>query len=492
VNDGKVARGDWQTPPALAAAVIDGLLVGSLAGGLVGSLEPPRTIVEATCGTGAFLVAAGARLPRAMLLGWDIDAAYVRAARRALRGASRSRVEVADFFAVPWEAALAGVEEPILVVGNPPWVTSAQLGVIGSANAPPKRNDAGLPGLDARTGKSNFDVSEWMLIRLLEALAGRDATLAVLCKSAVARKVIETASRRGLGLAPGGLWRIDAREHFDAAVDAVLFVARTKSAKYTHKADPGIWPVHASLGATASEASLVVVDGVLLADARAFARTRHLAGTCEPEWRSGLKHDCARVMELERGAAGGWTNGLGEQVDIEADVIHPLLKSSDVANDRGAPTRAVIVPQRALGEDTSALRRCAPRAWKYLSRHRALLDARKSSIYEGQPPFAIFGVGPYSFAPWKVAVSGLYKRSAFALVGPHEGRPVVLDDTCYFLAFADERGARRAATALQSELARDFLSARIFWDAKRPINKAILQSLDLAALESALTGTGGR
>lgn len=470
----RIARGDWQTPPALAKAVIDAVLAPR---------RPPRTVVEATCGKGAFLVAAAARLPRAALLGWDIDPAYVRASRRALRGVARARVEVGDFFIVPWEDALATAEEPILVVGNPPWVTSAQLGVLGSSNAPARRNDARLRGLDARTGKSNFDVSEWMLVRLLEVLAGRDATLAVLCKSAVARKVIETAARRGLALWPGGLWRIDAREHFGAAVDAVLFVARTKRGKYTYKSAEQAWPVFASLGGAAPEASLVVVEGTLLADATAFARTRHLVGTCAPEWRSGLKHDCARVMELERSETGGWTNGLGDAVDVEEDVIHPLLKSSDVANDRVSPTRAVIVPQRALGEDTSALRRSAPRAWKYLSKHRALLDARKSSIYEGQPPFAIFGIGPYSFAPWKVAVSGLYKRSAFAVVGPHGGRPVVLDDTCYFLAFDDERSARRAAQALRSTLAREFFDARIFWDAKRPITKAILQTLNLKALE---------
>jgi hypothetical protein len=123
-----------------------------------------------------------------------------------------------------------------------------------------------------------------------------------------------------------------------------------------------------------------------------------------------------------------------------------------------------------------------PRAWRYLSLHRALFDARKSSIYERQPPFAIFGVGSYSFAPWKVAISGLYKRSTFTVVGPHEGRPVVLDDTCYFLAFDDEPQARRAASALRSTAATDFLGARIFWDAKRPITKGILQTLDLQAL----------
>ena len=464
------ARGDWQTPARLARAVLAKVIDGR---------PLPRTILETTCGEGAFLVAAAELAPRARLLGWDIDRRHVRKARRTLAGTGAT-VALADFFTMPWETALAGLSEPILVTGNPPWVTSAELGALRSANAPVKRNEAGLRGLDALTGKSNFDVSEWMIMRLLAALRGRDATLAILCKAAVARKVIERAARQGLPLAPGGLWRIDARLHFDAAVDAVLFVARTKRGK------PTMWPVYPALEAVRSEAAIGIVEGALVADAPAFARTRSLAGVCEPEWRSGLKHDCARVMELTRSPSGPWRNGLGERVDVEVEVLHPLLKSSDVANGRSAPQRAVIVPQRALGEDTARLKRLAPKAFRYLTRHRALLDARKSTIYRGQPPFAIFGIGPYSFAPWKVAISGLYKRAAFMLVGPHEGRAVVLDDTCYFLPFDDAATARRVARALGSELARDFLHARIFWDNKRPITKAILQSLDLTALGRAL------
>jgi hypothetical protein len=66
---------------------------------------------------------------------------------------------------------------------------------------------------------------------------------------------------------------------------------------------------------------------------------------------------------------------------------------------------------------------------------------------------------------------------------------VLFDDTCYFLAFDDERRARRAARALRSSAATEFLAARIFWDAKRPITKSILQTLDLRALETSLRRT---
>ena len=485
----RVERGDWQTPRALCDEVLDCVLARTA------RRSAPATVLEPTCGQGTFLVSAASRLPGAKLVGYEINVDYTREARRALAGHGRKRIVTRDFFDVDWKRELAVMPGPLLVLGNPPWVTSAQLGALGSANAPRKENRAGLRGLDAVTGKSNFDVSEWMLVRLLEALAGRDATIALLCKSAVARRVIETVAARDLDVMPVGLWRVDAARHFDASVSAVLFVAETRaqvssrSRARASSARNAVWPVHGELGASRSsraakpEAALGVVDGVLVADADRYARTRHLAGACSPEWRSGLKHDCARVMELARtSAALPWRNGLGEVVDVEEELVHPLLKSSDIANARTTPSRAMIVTQRTLGEDTAALRRRAPRAWRYLTRHRAIFDARKSSIYERQPPFAMFGVGGYSFAPWKVAISGLYKRSTFTVVGPHDGRPVVLDDTCYFLAFDDEAQARRAADALRSEAASDFFAARIFWDAKRPVTKGILQALDLQAL----------
>ncbi len=460
--------GDWQTPIALAQAAL-GRIARLLS-------SPPAVVLEPTCGEGSFLYAAARQFKSARLVGYELNEKYSEVARAQLPKA-RAQVNVADFFAVDWERELAKLHGSILVTGNPPWVTSSILGALGSKNLPVKQNFKGLSGYDALTGKSNFDVSEWMILRLLAALQQRDATLAVLCKTAVARRVIEFTAAKAWKVAVGGLWKIDAMQHFNAAVDAVLFVCKTGSAS----AVGSEWPVYASLDAEHPSSTMALVGGALVANVEARTRTAHVAGTCDPEWRSGLKHDCARIMELARDA-GGWKNGLGEQVEVEHDVLFPLLKSSDVAKGITKSSRAVIVPQRALGEDTSALRQRAPNAWAYLSKHRGLLAARKSSIYRRQPEFAVFGVGPYSFAPWKVAISGLYKRCAFTLVGPDAEQPVMLDDTCYFLPFAREAEARAAATALRSPLALDFLTSRIFWDAKRPINKATLQQLDLNAL----------
>lgn len=482
------AYGDFQTPRELAAAICRLLVRRGLR---------PATVIEPTCGTGSFLVAAAQAFPEAALWGQDIDPAHARATRSALAGVGRRvRVRVGDVFRTAWSDTLAREQAPLLVLGNPPWVTNAELTVLGVSNLPSKWNLKALSGLAAKTGASNFDVSEWLLLRLLALGQGRDVTVAMLVKTTVARRVLSHAHAQGLALVDASLHRIDAQAAFGVAVDAGLFCFSTRSGGGSA---PIRCEVFADLEATEPEAEVAVFDGRLVADARAYARAVTVMGRADPPWRSGIKHDCAKVMELRReganlgsGLGSGLRNGLGEPVDVEPALVHPLLKSSDLrGEDRPNPRCWLVLPQRCLGEDTSALEHTAPRAWRYLLAHASALDARRSSIYRNQPRFAVFGLGEYSFAPWKVAISGLYKRAAFTLVGPDaEGRPMLLDDTCYFLGFPNEAAAVTACWLLRSEPAQAVMQALIFWDAKRPITKALLDHLDLRALAGAALASG--
>ncbi|MCX4247537.1 DNA methyltransferase family protein [Paraliomyxa miuraensis] len=473
----KAAFGDFQTPRALADRVCTWLVRRGVR---------PATVMEPTCGTGTFLLAAAEAFEGATLRGRELDPGHAREARARLAAIGHRRVvTVGDFFTTSWTAELRRCREPILVLGNPPWVTSAELSTLGVDNLPSKSNLKALPGLAAKTGASNFDVSEWMLLHLLQLAQGRDVTIAMLVKTAVARRVLEHAARTGLMLEGACMVRIDAQAEFGAAVDAGLLVGSTRR----RPREPGselelTCTVLASLDDPTPRAELAIRDGRLIADASAYDRARRVIGRAVPPWRSGVKHDCAKVMELRRDDRGRFVNGWGQPVEIERERRFDLLKSSDLrGDDRPSPRRWLVLPQRALGEDTTALARTAPRVWRYLLAHAEALDARKSSIYRGQPRFCVFGVGEYSFAPWKVAISGLYKRAAFTLVGPGEdGRPVLLDDTCYFLGFAHEAEARAACWLLRSEPAQDVMRALTFWDAKRPITKELLDRLDLRAL----------
>src|SRR5262249_10440594 len=221
-------------------------------------------------------------------------------------------------------------------------------------------------------------------------------------------------------------------------------------------------------------------DGLLLADIRTYRRWKHLRSEEAIKWRSGIKHDCSKVMELSREGTK-YRNGLGELVELEDTYIYPMLKSSDLART-ARKNRFMLVPQRTVGEDTVQIGKLAPRTWEYLVAHAHLLHKRGSSIYRNRPLFSIFGVGDYTFAPWKVAISGFYKKLLFAVVGQTNDKPTVLDDTSYFVPCQTKDQADFLAALLNSPTAREFYSALAFWDTKRPITADLLGRLDLRRL----------
>jgi hypothetical protein len=385
----------------------------------------------------------------------------------------------ADFFSEDWKTrfrALAGQEKHrILVLGNPPWVTNSALSQMGGSNLPPKANFQRLRGLDALTGKSNFDIAEWMLIQLIEALP-QTGFLAMLCKTSTARKVLKHVWKTRGGLENSRLFRIDAAAAFGVAVDACLF---TTTAKQTTERTAVIFD---SLSMHSQSRKFGFVGGDLVSDLDAYHRYRHLdGGSVNYTWRSGVKHDAASIMEFQR-AGSLFRNGLGEEVSLEETFVYPLLKSSDIGNGRTEARKFVLIPQSATGDDTSRIRTTAPRTWEYLTRHAEAFNKRGSSIYKNRPPFSIFGIGEYSFAPWKIAISGLYKTFTFVLVPPKDGRPVMLDDTCYALSCKTEEEARLLYELLSSKPAREFLRSLVFADAKRPVTVDILRRLSFSEL----------
>jgi hypothetical protein len=463
--------GDFQTPLPLAADVCRFLSGRGVA---------PASVVEPTCGLGNFILSAIDCFPAATCLGVEINPAHIVALKASLRtreGDAAVRVLQQSFFDVDWRATFRNLAEPILVLGNPPWVTNAHLGSLGSANLPEKTNFQGHVGLDAITGKSNFDISEWMLIRLLESLAKRRAWLAMLCKTAVARKALLHAWKNGIAVDWAEMRAIDAAAFFGAAVDACLLVCSLSAAGASK--DCGVFT---DLAAEKPSSVVGWRDGQLVANVPAYEQWKHLAGEAPYQWRSGVKHDCSKVMELRK-EAQGFRNGLGELVELEDDYVYAMLKSSELANGHiDDPVRWMLVPQRAVGDDTGAIEKRAPKTWRYLLKHGESLDRRGSSIYRNRPRFSVFGVGDYTFAPWKVGISGFYKRLKFAVVGNSQGKPTMLDDTAYFVACQSEQEARCVASLLNSDISREFFSAFIFWDAKRPITVELLRKLDLMAL----------
>ena len=465
----KVEFGDFQTPIGLARRVADRVADLGFA---------PASIVEPSCGVGNLLFAAADRFPGFQrAVGIEVQRPYLDTLgeRRSGRAdAERITMTLANFFEHDWGAALAALPGPLLVIGNPPWATNAQLSAGGSGNLPEKSNFQKHAGMDAITGKSNFDISEALLLRLTRLLAGRDAVLAMLCKTSVARRVLTHLWQAETQIRDAALYRIDSASEFGAAVDACLFACRFGAGVSEHSA-----LVFPSIDASTPSQRIGFRDGKLLANTEMHDRWRHLQGEEVYRWRSGIKHDCADVCELV-GQPGAWRNGVGEAVDIEPDFLYPMLKASDLGNGRvHAPRRWMLVTQRSVGQDTSRIAAAAPRTWAYLMANAARFERRASVIYRNRPPFAMFGIGDYSFAQWKVGIAALYKKIEFRIISPHNGQPVVLDDTCCFIPCGSGDEAGLVADLLSSGPAREFYSAFVFWDAKRPITVDLLRRLDL-------------
>ena len=88
-------------------------------------------------------------------------------------------------------------------------------------------------------------------------------------------------------------------------------------------------------------------------------------------------------------------------------------------------------------------------------------------------------MGDYSFKEWKIAISGLYKKLKFNLIGPLDGKTVVFDDTVNFLSFDTKEEAEFVYHLITSTPALEFLESMIFWDEKRPITTQVLRKLSI-------------
>ena len=467
----QVEFGDFQTPKELTDAVFAFLAAKKIR---------PNVIVEPTCGIGNFVTSAVEHYPSPLVYGFDINPEYIDQLGQKMRPYKRRvHLRKQDFFDNDWASLFNTLSGEILIVGNPPWVTNAVIGSIQGYNLPQKSNFQNHKGFAAKTGKANFDISEWMLIKLIEALGSHKACIAMLCKTATARKVLKYAWLHDRPIHDASLHIIDAKAAFNVAVDACLFIVRTGSSGIPSAS------VYSDLSYKERLNTFGLHGKELVADIDEHRRLNDLDGISYHTWRSGVKHDAAKIMEFAR-RGHQLINGANTPVEIEKTYLFPMLKSSDLANGKLCASRFVLLTQTHPSEDTSAIKNIAPATWHYLSSHASILDGRKSMIYNKRPRFSIFGVGPYTFAPWKVAVSGLYKTLHFRVVGSLGLKPIVVDDTCYFIPCQTKPEADFICDLLNSDLCQRFLKSLVFFDSKRPLTIDVLNRIDLKRLADKL------
>lgn len=470
-NEKKGEYGDWQTNLPLAISVCKQIKKQGIR---------PQVIVEPTCGQGNFIIAALLTFDSIEdVYGIEIYKPYLDALNEKLQkfGKSLDNINVHLYHENIFDFDFRQITENVngrvvLAVGNPPWVTNSKLSEIGSDNLPIKTNFKKVKGLEAITGKANFDIAEYISIQLIEKFSAENVYFAFLLKNSVIKNLVYEQKAGKASLSNISQYNIDAQKEFDVSVSAALLSMRLFGG---HERSCHVFDFYTK--------SLLYnfgwVKDKFVADVDNYVKTLSIDGISPFTWRSGLKHDCSKVMELSKNN-GKFVNGLGEVVDIENEVIYPLIKSSDVKGEFLMQNRKyVIVTQHSTNEDTKLMKDKYPKAYQYLVAHAEFLDNRKSSIYKDRPRFCMFGIGDYTFKKYKVIISGLYKQTNFSMVSEIDGKNAVCDDTCYMLGFDDYDVARLILQILNSQPVQDFINSICFYDAKRAINKDMLMRINL-------------
>lgn len=140
------------------------------------------------------------------------------------------------------------------------------------------------------------------------------------------------------------------------------------------------------------------VDEAFVSNVEDYGQTRFLDGRSPLVWRSGIKHDCSKVMELSWNGSG-YSNGLKEEADVDDSTVFPLLKSSDIGKGMKGVRKYLILPQTSVSEETSVLKERAPKTYSYLLAHASYLDGRKSIITGTNPDSAFLASAPTRLHP---------------------------------------------------------------------------------------------
>lgn len=471
--------GDFQTNPALSIKSVDYIKKHS-------NFDSFEFILEPTCGKGSFIIASLRTVSNIKkIVGIEIYEPYIwetkfKILELFLKNLNLSKPSIEIIHDNVFDFDFEGLSNETkhlktLVVGNPPWVTNSELSSIDSKNLPKKSNFKKHSGYDAITGKGNFDIGESISLLMLKHFSSHEGCFGFLVKNSVIKTLIFDQKNNKFPIGEIKKLTIDAKKEFNVSVDACLFFSEFNKQPELVCNDIDFYSLKENrvFGWVGNNFVNSVID---------YKQANDIDGKCQFKWRQGIKHDCSKVMEIEK-HNGHYINGLNQEFVIESGLVYGLLKSSDLKHtETNCYRKLTIITQKKIGQDTSYIKHEYPQTFEYLDKHRDFFNKRKSSIYKGKPSFSIFGVGDYSFMPYKVAISGMYKRTQFTLISPKDGKPLMLDDTCYFIGFKEKRFAKIALYLLNHHHTQQFLKAIIFPDSKRSVTKEVLMRIDLVKL----------
>ena len=414
------------------------------------------------------------------------------------------------------------------LVGNPPWVPWERLSTLQKdrlREGPVDRLDLfEHRGAAARLGHANDDLSLPFVWSCLDRYLDDDGVAAFVLKRdhlrGPAGRLLRSGRVGGRHVSIDHVHDFSRVEPFDGVdADAALYVFRLGSADSAaperetvgddraeppcvetttgHTVPTTLWeptaerPAFGSLDRLAAthDRTETALTPVSAADpAGPWQRVdadRSALGDCSYRIRHGLKDDAKAVFSVDDALLA----------EIEPTHVYPYLRSKHVVKWGLFGHDRFLVPQRQAGEDNEAtLERQTPRTYDYLRRHRERLDARGSSWFDSGPFYSLFGLGPYTWAPYKVVWCRLGFKPHFVVVSTVDDdelgrKTVVPGDHCMFVGCDDEDEAHYLCALLNAAPYQRTLRD-LAGDGKASLSKSVVSSLALPAWEA--TGTQRR
>ncbi|MFB6073923.1 MAG: N-6 DNA methylase [Haloarculaceae archaeon] len=502
--DLRVALGDYHTPRGLADLAVDALAIEDAAA---------ERFLDPGCGSGVFLAAC---LDRVLAAADGPPGERIERATAAVRGVDRNPFAVrgaALSYVLALAPALAAADEPTVavpvrradalaldgtgpemtvehLVGNPPWLTWGALPESERAAWRERHVDRldlfPHEGAAARLGHGNDDLSVSFVQVCLDRYLSRGGDAAVVLKRDALQGPAGRLLRRGrAGDRPVSVERVHdlaAVSPFrDVAADAAVYALAADEAQSfpvatTRWRGAGSFASGEALRATHERERGGLVPVEPSDPASSWIREdaeRAALGACAHEIRHGLKDDASDVFGLDRGALDR----------VDRDLVYPYLKSRHVVKFGLFGHDLRLVPAERAGEDNEAwLRESRPDTYEYLDSHRERLCDRASSWLDSGPFYSVFGLGEYTWAPYKVVWCRLGFKPHFAVVStvadPDLGeRPVVPGDHCMFIACERERVAHFLCALLNAGPYQRAL--RELGSGKASLSKAVVSRLAL-------------
>ena len=185
IAEDKVEYGDFQTNIILAKRITQKLQQNNIS---------PRIILEPTCGQGNFIIASLVNFDKIeKIYAIEIQEKYIWQTKFNildffLNNTNTNKPEIniihSSYFNFDINSLMEFIKnKELLIIGNPPWVTNSTLSQINSDNLPQKSNFKNHKGFDAITGKSNFDIAEYITLDLIKHFGNINGHLAFLIKN---------------------------------------------------------------------------------------------------------------------------------------------------------------------------------------------------------------------------------------------------------------------------------------------------------------------